>query len=165
TFYSIFNVAAGVIKVDTSGDIYTLDASIASHPAAPDIIAKFLPDVSQWYIRDINTSPDFIKSMDNFNMFYDKSSQKQTVDGIIAIDTTVLVNTIKILGSVDSDGVTYTANTDAHCDCPQVVYALEAQADTPVNYIKTNRKAPVGNLLFAILEKALKSSPKLYWGQ
>src|SRR5581483_10991731 len=48
--------------------------------------------------------------------------------------------------------------------CPQVVFSLESQADQAVNYVKTNRKGVVGDLMFAILEKALKSSPKQYWG-
>ena len=164
TFYSIFRINQGIIHVDTSGDIYKLDNSISYHPAAPEIIARYLPKVGTWNIRDSNLSPDFLVSMNDFNTFYATSSLKEKVNGIIAIDTDVLVHTLDILGGVTVDGTTYTSKTDARCNCPQVVYALESQADQPVNYVKSDRKAVVGDLLFAILQTALKSSPKQYWG-
>jgi cell division protein FtsB len=165
TFYSIFSVKEGVISVDTSSDIYDLDDSISYHPKAPSIILKYLPGVSNAYIRDSNLSPDFVKSMDAFNAMYAKSSDKRDVDGIIAIDTHFLVNVINILGEVDADGLKFTAQNDPHCDCPQVVFALENEISRPVNYIKTNRKGLLGDLMLATLDKALTSSPKLYWGR
>lgn len=164
TFYSIFSVDKGVIHVDSSHDIYSLDDSIPSHPKADPIILKYLPKVYTQNIRDINLSPDFPTSMNAFAQYYDKSSQKTDYDGIIAIDTQFMVNLIKILGSVDADGQTFTANIDPACNCPQVVYQLEQNTTKPVNYIKTNRKGIVGDLLFATMQKALSSSPKLYWG-
>lgn len=165
TYYSIFNVDQGVITVDTSSDIYSLDDSIPSHPPAPYIISNFLPGVDQWYIRDSNLSPDFKLSMDQFNKFYKQSSDYQNVDGIIAIDTQFLVHVLDILGEVQADGQTFNSQNDARCDCPQVVFALENQISRPVNYIKTNRKGLLGDLLYATMQKALSSSPKEYWGK
>jgi hypothetical protein len=37
--------------------------------------------------------------------------------------------------------------------------------DQPVGYVKENRKAIIGELLYNTLAKALSSSPKLYWGR
>lgn len=165
TYYSVFRVEEGAIKIDNSSDIYTLDNSISSHTAASPIIKKFFPSVSQAFIRDINLSPDFIESMKDFNALYQKSSQKSKVDGIIAVDTHFFVNIIRILGEVEADGLKFTADTDPACGCPQVVYALENEISRPVNYVKTNRKGLLGDLMLATLDKALKSSPKLYWGQ
>ena len=96
---------------------------------------------------------------------YDKAGKKVEVDGIVAIDTNVLVSTIKILDdSVTAGGVTFNTKNDERCDCPQVIYALEDNISRPVNYVKTDRKGLLGDLLQAIMTKAFSSSPKIYWG-
>jgi hypothetical protein len=165
TYYTIFRVEEGVIKIDKADDIYKLDASIPSHPKPPELISKYLPKVYSFFIRDSNLSPDFGQSMKVFNEFYQKSSGKAEIDGIITVDTKFLVHLIDILGSVDAAGQTFTAETDKRCNCPQVVYELELNTTKPVNFVRDNRKAIVGELLFAVMQKALKSSPKLYWGK
>ncbi len=164
TYYSVFRVEEGDIKIDNSSDIYSLDNSI-SHGTASPIIKKYFPSVTQQYIRDINLSPDFIVSMKDFDELYQKSSSKSDVDGIIAVNTHFFVNIIRILGEVETDGLKFTADNDPACGCPQVVYALENEISRPVNYVKTNRKGLLGDLMLATLNKALKSSPKLYWGR
>jgi len=164
TYYSIFRVEEGVIHIDTSNDIYVLDDSIGSHPKADPIILKYLPKVPTQNIRDINLSPDFIVSMEDFMTYFEKSSLATDVDGIIAIDTQFMVHLIEVLGEVEAAGQTFTAKNDPQCDCPQVVYQLELTTTKPVNFIRTNRKGIVGDLLYATMQKALQSSPKLYWG-
>ncbi len=165
TFYAIFRVDQGVIHIDNSSDIYKLDDSISYHPTAPDIILKYLPKVGTLNIRDINLSPDFAVSMKDFRSMYAKSSMKSDIDGIIAIDTKFLVHIIDILGEVQAGGQTFTAKQDPACNCPQVVYQLELNTTKPVGYVRENRKAIVGDLLYATMQKALSSSPKLYWGK
>ena len=165
TYYTIFRVEEGIIKIDKADDIYKLDASIPTHPKPPELISKYLPKVYSFFIRDSNLSPDFGQSMKVFNEFYERSSGKAEIDGIITVDTKFLVHLIDILGSVDAAGQTFTAETDKRCNCPQVVYELELNTTKPVNFVRDNRKAIVGDLLFAVMQKALKSSPKLYWGK
>lgn len=165
TYYAIFRVEEGDIKVETSTDIYNLDDSISSHPAPSPIIKKYFPSVRQAFIRDSNLSPDYMVSVEAFKDLYSRSSQEQEVDGIIAINTHFFVNIIRILGEVEASGLKFTADNDERCDCPQVVYALENEISRPVNYIKTNRKGLLGDLMFATLDKALKSSPRQYWGR
>ncbi len=164
TYYAIFRVDEGVIHIDSSNDIYKLDDSIASHPKAPEIILDYLPKVNQFYIRDSNLSPDFVTSMKTFREFYEDSSLSTEIDGIISIDTEFLVHIIKILGGVEAGGQKFTAEDDPRCNCPQVVYQLELNTTKPVGFIRENRKAIVGELLYATMTKALQSSPKLYWG-
>ena len=165
TFYAIFRLSHGVIHVDGSNDIYNLDATIPNKPASPRIIATYLPQQPLWNLRDTNLSPDFKQSMDDFMTLYKKSNSYVPVNGIIAIDTHVLVSAMKILGDITIDGETFSTKIVPTCNCAQVVYALEQQSDTPVDYIKSNRKGIVGDLLYAIMQKAFASSPKLYWGQ
>lgn len=174
TAYAVFRIDKGVIHVDTAGDTYALDNGIFGKPKAPAPILKYLPNVTTLNLRDSNLSPDFITSMDTFNSLYKKASGYVPVDGIIALDTNVLVSTIKILDDeVYAGGVRFTSQEDPRCDCPQVIYELERLISTPKSVdlqvttlaaVQAQRKDMIGLLLYAIMEKALKSSPKLYWG-
>ncbi len=174
TAYAIFRIDKGVIHVDKSDNIYNLDNTIRSKSKAPEPIRKYFPKVPLYNLRDSNLSPDFIESMKEFNSLYDKASGKVEVDGIIALDTHVLVSTIRILDdSVSAAGKTFNSRTDKRCDCPQVIYELEKDISTPLSLdlrvsdlakVQAGRKAIIGDLLYAILEKALKSSPSKYWG-
>ena len=174
TAYAVFRIDKGIIHVDRSGDIYALDNGIFGKSKAPSPILKYLPNVSVLNLRDSNISPDFITSMDAFNSLYKKASEYVEVDGIIALDTNVLVSTIKILDDeVYAGGVKFTSKEDPRCDCPQVIYELERLVSTPKSVdlkvttlaaVQAQRKDLIGVLLYAIMEKALKSSPKLYWG-
>lgn len=164
TYYAIFRISQGVIHVDRASDIYSLDDSLPAHAAAPPIIAKYLPKVNTFNIRDSNLSPDFVTSMKTFNGMFETSGQKTDVDGIIALDTHFLTSILKILGEVEVDGLKFNADNDPRCNCPQVVYTLEDNISKPVNYIKSNRKGLLADLLFSIIQKALSSSPKQYWG-
>ncbi len=165
TFYAIFRIDKGVIKVDRAGDIYTLDDSLPSHAKAPEIIAKYLPKVTTFNIRDSNLSPDFVESMKVFNDMYESSPDKTEIDGIIGIDTHFLVSTLEVLGEVEAGGLKFNATMDPRCNCPQVVYQLENEITRPVNYVKSNRKGLLAELISAIMQKALSSSPKEYWGR
>lgn len=174
TAYAVFRVEKGVIHVDRSGDIYALDNGISNKPKAPAPILKYLPNVSVLNLRDSNLSPDFITSMETFNSIYKKAAGATDVDGIIALDTNVLVSTIKILDDeVYAGGVRFTSKVDPRCDCPQVIYELERLISTPKSVdlkvttlaaVQAQRKDLIGTLLYAIMDKALRSSPKLYWG-
>lgn len=165
TAYAILRVDKGVIHIDKSEDIYSLDDSIPNKPDAPAPILKYLPKVYTLNLRDSNLSPDFIQSMNTFNSLYDKAGDKVNVDGIIAMDTNVLVTTIKILDDqVSVTGLTFNTKNDPRCDCPQVIYELEDNISRPVNYVKVKRKGLLGELLQALMTKALSSSPKIYWG-
>lgn len=174
TAYAIFRVERGIIHVDRSDDIYTLDNAIRNKPKAPDIILKYLPLVTTFNLRDSNLSPDFTTSMNTFKSLYETAAGKTDIDGIIALDTSVLVSVIKILDDeVVAGGITFTTKPDKRCDCPQVIYTLEQLISTPKSLdlrvtslasVQAQRKDILGTLLYAVMQKALKSSPKLYWG-
>lgn len=165
TAYAIFSIDKGIIKFEKSDDIYKLDDSIRNKPKAPEPILKYLPKVYTLNLRDSNLSPDFLESMKTFEEMYDRAALKEDVDGIIAIDTHVLVSTVKILDDqVQAGGQTFTTQIDSRCECPQIIYELENDISRPVNYVKTDRKSIIGELISAIMVKALSSSPQQYWG-
>jgi hypothetical protein len=165
TAYTIMGIDKGRLHIQKSDDIYPLDDSIANKPVAPEPIQKYLVNVSRLNLRDSNLSPDFVESMKTFQSLYNKASQREKVDGIIAIDTDVLVSTIKILDDqVQAAGMTFTTKNDERCNCPEVIYELENDISRPVGYQKTDRKYLIRELMNAIMVKALSSSPKIYWG-
>ena len=165
TAYAIFKVNKGIIQVETSEDIYTLDDSIRNKPKAPEPIATYLPKVPLFNLRDTNLSPDFQESMKTFRQMYKTAGRYKEVDGIIALDTHVLVSVMNILGDIQVNGKTYSTKNDARCKCPQVIYELEESADRPIgDFRSTERKSIIGNLMYEIMNKAFSSSPKLYWG-
>lgn len=165
TAYAIFRLDKGIIHIERSDDIYSLDNNIRNKPKAPEIILKYLPNVTTLNLRDSNVSPDFVTSMVAFREMYDTASNAVDVDGIVAIDTHVLVSVLKILDDeIAVSGITFTTKTDKRCDCPQVIYVLEDNISRPVGYVRADRKGLIGDLLYALMQKALKSSPKVYWG-
>ena len=138
TAYAIFRVEHGVIHVDSSNDIYTLDDTIGGKQTAPRPILEYLAKVPLLNLRDTNLSPDFIVSMNEFNKLYAKSSGPD-VDGIIAIDTKALVAAMDILGDVQASGTTFTTKKNPVCNCPDVIYQLELSADKPVQGTRSNK--------------------------
>ena len=165
TAYAIFRINQGKFRVERSEDIYTLDNSIANHPTAPKEILYFHKGVNKFYIRDSNISPDYLESIKLFEELFAKSSRKIAYDGIIAVDTYVLVDALKTLGDTDARGIRFSAQNDDRCDCPQVIYKLLDEIDRPTYYIKENRKGILGDLLYTLMKKALGFSPSQYWGK
>lgn len=164
TFYAVFKIRNGKMSITQSDDIYSLDASIANHPKAPAEILTYHKGVSQFYIRDSNLSPDFVESIKLFESLYSKSGSKVSYDGIIAMDSKILVDMLKIFGDVYIGGIRFSAQLDKRCDCPQAIYTLFDIVDRPVGYVKENRKGILGELMYTLFQTALRSSPSKYWG-
>jgi len=164
TAYAVFSVEKGQIRVQESSDIYDLDSTI-THPKAPPEIATYHKGVGTFNIRDSNLSPDYVKSIGYFEDLLSRSSRRLDYDGIISIDTQILVNTLKILGPTEAGGVTFTADTDPRCDCPQVLYELENIITRPTPYFREQRKSILSVLLYNLMQKSLGVSPSQYWGQ
>lgn len=164
TSYALFKVEKGKLRIERSEDIYSLDESIYQHPVATREILAYHKDVNKFYIRDSNLSPDLVESIKLFNSLYEKSTKKVAYDGIITIDSKVLVDMLTIFGDTEADGIIFSSKKDPKCDCPQVLYKLFDLVDRPVNYVKTNRKGVLGDLMYALFYKAISFSPSKYWG-
>ena len=164
TAYAVFKIKSGKMTIQRSKDIYTLDNSISSHPSAPKEILTYHKDVNRFFIRDSNLSPDFPTSVELFNSLYKNSGEKVNYDGIIALDTKVLVDMLAIFGDTEARGIRFSAKEDKRCDCPQVIYTLLNEIDRPVGFIKEDRKGILGDLMYALFYKAIGFSPSKYWG-
>jgi len=164
TFYAIFKIRNGKMTIYRSDDIYSLDATIADHPAAPPEIITYHKGVSKFYLRDSNLSPDFVQSIKLFESLYSKSGAKVKYDGIIALDSKILVDMLTIFGDVDVNGIKFSAKLDKRCDCPEAIYTLFDLVDRPVGYFRENRKGILGDLMYRLFYNALGFSPSKYWG-
>jgi len=177
TAYSIAEVEKGRFEPGPSDDIYNLDGRYTPKIPAPKPIVKYLKGpyaLSKNYrLRDMNWSPDFSKSMELFSREL-KSAGVSGIDGIIALDTQVLVNILNALGPVQVPGFgEFSTKIVPECNCPQVIYELESFADVegpvvwsenepgkivyaPPNY--ENRKKIIGPLMNSILSSILGAS-------
>ncbi len=174
TAYTIAKVDKGRFDPISSDDIYNLDDKYTPTIKAPDQFPKYLKGIyvalNRFRLRDMNWSPDYAVSMDMFSNEIKKVGIKN-IDGIIAVDTQMLVYLLDVLGKVSVPGYgDFSTKIVPECNCPQVIYELESFADTegpivwsenepgkivyaPANY--DNRKKIIGPLMNSILSATL----------
>lgn len=183
TAYSIMKVSKAKFEPVSSDDIYNLDAKYKPSLPAPEPIVDLIkgPYVLSQNIRlrDMNYSPDFKVAMDLFSSEA-KDLGLKDIDGIIAVDTGLLVNLLDALGEIGVPGFgNFSTKIEPKCNCPQVIYELESFADVegpiiwdPLTGIiilrppnSDNRKKIIGPLMNSILANAFGSTkeklPKL----
>jgi len=174
TAYSVMKVDKAKFEPVSSNDIYNLDDNYRPSLTVPDPIAAYIKGPytlsKGWRLRDMNWSPDFGESMDLFSQEAAKAGIKG-VDGIIAVDTHLLVNLLDAIGEIGVPGFgNFSTKIVPECDCPQVIYELESFADTegPIVWSQTepgkivyappnydNRKRIIGPLMNSILANAM----------
>lgn len=162
TAYAFLRVTKGKIEPLASYNIYDLDDRFKKKVPAPEPIKKYLNE-SYLNLRNVNLSPDYKVSMDEFYKYYRDISGMPKIDGIIAIDTKFPVEILKIIGPIGVGGWgNFGPQIDKRCDCPQVVYALEDMITKPVAGIRPDRKAVLGPLMHSMMANAM-GSPKHTW--
>ncbi|NMB57055.1 DUF4012 domain-containing protein, partial [Candidatus Beckwithbacteria bacterium] len=154
--FAVLKADKGKITAEKSGDIYSLDDKFGRNVAAPEIIQKYL-DEKSWHLRNMNLSPDFRVSMTTFKDAYDGLQGETEVSGVIAINTHVLEELIKVIGPVTVEGYgTFTTELDARCNLSQVICELEHMIDKPLATMVSNRKSTVlGPLMQQIMKQAM----------
>ena len=177
TAYSIMKVSKAKFEPVSSDDIYNLDAKYKPNLPAPQPIVDLIkgPYVLSQNIRlrDMNYSPDFKVAMDLFTE-ESKGIGLTGIDGIIAVDTGLLVNLLDALGEIGVPGFgNFSTKIEPKCNCPQVIYELESFADVEGPIIwdpltgkiilkpknSDNRKKIIGPLMNSILANAF-AQPK-----
>lgn len=166
TAYAFLTLDKGRVNSSQSDDIYRLDEKLLNvckskicplTPPAP--IVKYLPEANgkprtAWSMRDSNMSPDVPTSMKQFESMYQLLGEGMPWDGIILMDTHVIEELIKITGPIEVFGTTYSAEKDNRCNCPNVIYELEAYAQI-IEKGQEDRKAILGTLMQQILARSL----------
>ena len=174
TAYSIATVKEGKFNPVLSSDIYNLDNKYKPSIAAPSVFPELLKGIyitnNKFRLRDMNWNPDFEESMKTF-LEESKKAGIGNIDGIIAVDTQLLVNLLDVIGPIGVPGYgNFSTQIVPECKCPQVIYELESFADqegaivwsenepgkivfAPPNY--DNRKKIIGPLMNSILANTL----------
>jgi len=157
TAYGILEVDNGKIKPLVSEDIYALDARFNSSIPSPEPLKKYLKNNFYWNLRDMNLSPDFKVSVEEFWPHYQKAGIEKEVDGIIAMDTNVLVSILEVIGRIGVPGWgNFYADPEERCfGCPQVVYLMEELADRPTSSVREVRKGFIAPIMHSILANAM----------
>lgn len=155
TAYAIITIDKGVVNSEKSDDIYELDQKFTKRIAIPDVLGKYLTTEKYFHLRDMNIYPDFKTSMEEFYANYSTvKGEPDDLDGIIAVDTHVLSELLRVIGPVEAPGYgVFSAENDVRCDCPQVVYALSEIITKPTPYLREDRKGVLGPLMKSILAK------------
>ncbi|MGA2910789.1 MAG: DUF4012 domain-containing protein [Candidatus Microgenomates bacterium] len=173
TAYAIMKVDKAKFTPVLSGDIYSLDAVYKPSIPAPAPIVTYIkgPYVlsPNWRLRDMNWSPDFATSMQTLIPAAQQAGIGK-IDGVIAVDTQLLVNLLNVTGPIGVPGFgNFSTAINSQCNCADVIYQLESFADiegaviwspttgkiisAPPNY--NNRKAIIGPLMNSIMANAL----------
>jgi hypothetical protein len=164
TNYATFKISNGLLDSDfTSKDMYSVDLTLDIIDATydfPDPPGPYgtLLKVERWYARDMNYSPDFVTSMDQFLEFYNMAGrispyEIKPVDGIFAIDTNVIKELLEVTGPVTVNGTTYTQDN--------VVLELEKIASLALAE-QANRKRVLGDLMEGMLINVFESDSNLW---
>ncbi len=173
TAYAIMKVDKAKAEPVSSDDIYNLDAKYKPSIPAPDPIVKYIkgPYVlsKNLRFRDMNWSPDFAESMKTVTEAA-KQVGISNIDGIIAVDTHLLVNLLNVIGPIGVPGFgNFSTQITSECNCPQVIHELESFADVegPIVWDPVsgkivfkpknadNRKRIIGPLMNSILANAM----------
>jgi hypothetical protein len=159
TAYSTLIVKNGKVTPGTASNIYDLDDKIASKVPAPRLIKSYHINVPYLNLRDNNLSPDFPTDAQIFlDQYYKVMGKRDQFDAVVAIDTNLLVDMVKILGKLDTRVGTFTAEPDKRCDgCPQIIYEMQWMSGRPRNYIEPNRKDFMNPLMSALLANIMGS--------
>ncbi|MFA6369115.1 MAG: DUF4012 domain-containing protein [Candidatus Shapirobacteria bacterium] len=159
TAYSTLTVKNGKVTPGTASNIYDLDDKINSRVPAPRLLKSYHINVPYLNLRDNNLSPDFPTDGQIFlDQYYKAMGKKDQFDAVIAIDTNLLVDMVKILGKLDTRVGTFTAEPDKRCNgCPQIIYEMQWMAGRPRNYIEPNRKDFMNPLMSSLLANIMGS--------
>jgi hypothetical protein len=177
TAYAVAKVRNGIFEPVSSSDIYDLDDNYKPSFPAPEPIVKYLKgpylESDNFRLRDMNWVVNFADSMELF-IEEAQTAGVEEVDGVIAVDTQLLVYLLDAIGPIDVTGYgSFSTETVEKCNCPQVIYELESFADiggpvvwsenepgkvvfAPPNY--DNRKKIIGPLMNSILSGTLEQS-------
>lgn len=146
------------------GGSYDLQGQLNAYvkPPTPLLLAN-----KRWEFQDANWFPDFPASADKMLWFY-RHSRGVTLDGVIAINGTVLERLLSVLGPLTDNSRSLTLSAESALPILEKIIETgpEKTANTPKqiladlapNLLDTIQKAPLGSLLGVLhqLENALE---------
>jgi len=97
--YALVRIRDGKLQEFTVEDVYEADGQLQGYVTPPEEIVQYLGE-AQWFLRDVNWSPDFPKVAQRAAWFLDKTINTQ-VDGVIATNLSMVQKLIAVTGPLD----------------------------------------------------------------
>jgi len=97
--YALVRIRDGKLQEFTVEDVYEADGQLQGYVTPPEEIVQYLGE-AQWFLRDVNWSPDFPKVAQRAAWFLDKTINTQ-VDGVIATNLSMVQKLIAVTGPLE----------------------------------------------------------------
>ncbi|MDD5566929.1 MAG: DUF4012 domain-containing protein [Patescibacteria group bacterium] len=144
-----------LVKLEVpGGGSYDLQGQLKEHVISPGPLHLVNP---HWYIQDANWFPDFPASAQKIMWFYEKSGGP-TVDGIISLTPDVIIDLLKITGSIDMQekyGVTVTSENFIDVTLNEVENEYDRATNQPKQFI--------ADLVPVLLQKVFAGDQKQFF--
>ena len=108
--FAILTFQKGILVEVKIHDVYDADGQLKGHVEPPMPISKYLGEAN-WFMRDANWDPDFVTSASRVMWFLQKEMDME-VDGVIALDTSVIRSLVAALGEVKVPDYDTTISVD-----------------------------------------------------
>lgn len=150
--FALVDVQRGkVTHVDVpAGGSYDLQGQLDTYlkPPLPLQIAN-----ARWEFQDANWFPDFPASAQKLMWFYEHS-RGSTVDGVIAVNASVLERVLKVLGPVHNDQFSLLLNAD------DALEKIQTEVETGPGKAKHKPKAVIASLLDQLIGSVQTVKPE-----
>ncbi len=147
--FALIDVANGAIKQKEvpGGGFYDLQENLRETLTPPEPLKLLTP---RWEVQDANWWPDFPTSAKKLTWFYEQSTSR-TVDGVIAVNATLLPRLLELFGPIDLPEYGKTLNSENAL--------LELQKTVELEYDRAlNRpKQIIADALPILMERFFKS--------
>ncbi|MFH1047738.1 MAG: DUF4012 domain-containing protein [Patescibacteria group bacterium] len=152
--YALLDVNRGeIVNLEVpGGGSYDLQGQLTAKVASPKPLRLINP---HWQFQDANWSPDFPTSARRLTWFYEKSGGP-TVDGVIAINATVMERLLAVLGPVEMIDYDVTLTADNFIATTQ--QEVEIDYDREVN----RPKQILADLAPQVLSRVLEADRNSY---
>ena len=143
--FAVLDVQKGkILNVEIpAGGTYDLQGQLTEYvePPVPLLMAN-----NRWEFQDANWFPDFEASAQKIQWFYEKSSGR-TVDGVIAINASVLEDVLGVIGDIQAEEFGLTIASDNALESIQSHVESAEQRETGAP------KAILGSLFTSLVKK------------
>ncbi|MEX0621753.1 MAG: DUF4012 domain-containing protein [Candidatus Woykebacteria bacterium] len=162
TAYGYLKVKNGGITSLRSENIIDLDRKFVPVEDPPEVYRKYFGQ-NFFPIRDANVSPDFKISSEKFLSFYQTIPNQPKVDGVIAVDTSLVPQFLKITGpvTIEKYGETFSAEPHPDYRISDAVYKLELYAQRVLKG-SSERKGPIGDLMQEVTNRLFNAKPEKF---
>ncbi len=148
--YAIVKVKDGEVTSTFVEDANILDQRITAKVGAPYPFQKMM-GTKKWKFRDSNFSPDFPTNVEKAKYFYRLSGRSNAFDGVIAVNTDVFNDVLKLTGPITVPGYSTTFTSDD--GALKLEELVEKQYLMNENLNTQNRKAIMKTMAPIIVEK------------